>query len=32
LIIKNNKAIIHPIAGTAKRTGNFETDLEAIEV
>lgn len=32
LIIKNNKAIIHPIAGTSKRTGNLETDLEAIEV
>jgi anthranilate synthase component 1 len=32
LIIKNNKAIIHPIAGTSKRTGNFETDLQAIEV
>lgn len=32
LIIKDNKAIIHPIAGTSKRTGNFETDLQAIEV
>ncbi|MCQ9638468.1 anthranilate synthase component I family protein [Chryseobacterium sp. WG14] len=32
LIIKNNKAIIHPIAGTSKRTGNFETDLESIEI
>ncbi|AZA82951.1 anthranilate synthase component I [Chryseobacterium lactis] len=31
LIIKNNKAIIHPIAGTAKRTGDFEADLQAIE-
>ncbi len=31
LIIKNNKAVIHPIAGTARRTGNFETDLQAIE-
>ncbi|MCS4302105.1 anthranilate synthase component I family protein [Chryseobacterium sp. BIGb0232] len=32
LIIKDNKAIIHPIAGTSKRTGNLETDLQAIEV
>jgi anthranilate synthase component I len=24
LIIKNNKAVIHPIAGTFKRTGHFE--------
>ncbi|MCJ7935457.1 MAG: anthranilate synthase component I family protein [Chryseobacterium sp.] len=32
LIIKNHKAIIHPIAGTSKRTGHFETDLQAIEV
>lgn len=31
LIIKNNKAIIHPIAGTFKRTGHFETDLQSIE-
>ncbi|MCW3161065.1 anthranilate synthase component I family protein [Chryseobacterium oryctis] len=31
LIIKNNKAIIHPIAGTFKRTGNFDTDLQSIE-
>lgn len=31
LIIKDNKAIIHPIAGTFKRTGHFETDLQAIE-
>jgi anthranilate synthase component I len=28
LIIKNNKAIIHPIAGTVKRTGNQEEDLK----
>jgi len=26
LIIKNNKAIVHPIAGTFKRTGNDEQD------
>ncbi|MFP3596671.1 anthranilate synthase component I family protein [Chryseobacterium sp. SIMBA_029] len=31
LIIKNNQAIIHPIAGTFKRTGHLETDLEAAE-
>jgi anthranilate synthase component 1 len=31
LIIKNDKAIIHPIAGTFKRTGHFETDLQSIE-
>ncbi|WP_394667166.1 anthranilate synthase component I family protein [uncultured Chryseobacterium sp.] len=31
LIIKNNKAVIHPIAGTFKRTGHFETDLQSIE-
>ncbi|MFC7348574.1 anthranilate synthase component I family protein [Chryseobacterium zhengzhouense] len=31
LIIKDNKAIIHPIAGTFKRTGDFETDLQSIE-
>ena len=31
LIIKNGKAIIHPIAGTFKRTGNVETDLESAE-
>lgn len=31
LIIKNNKAIIHPIAGTFKRTGNVQHDLEAAE-
>ena len=26
LIIKNNKAVVHPIAGTFKRTGNDEQD------
>lgn len=31
LIIKDNKAIIHPIAGTFKRTGDFETDLQSAE-
>lgn len=31
LIIKDHKAIIHPIAGTFKRTGHFETDLQSIE-
>lgn len=31
LIIKNNKAIIHPIAGTFKRTGDLEIDLGSIE-
>lgn len=31
LIIKNDKAIIHPIAGTFKRTGNFEEDLQSVE-
>ncbi|MFX1791233.1 anthranilate synthase component I family protein [Riemerella anatipestifer] len=29
LIIKNKKAIIHPIAGTFKRTGNIQEDLAA---
>src|SRR5690606_36539240 len=28
LIVKNNKAEIHPIAGTFKRTGNDEKDAE----
>jgi anthranilate synthase component 1 len=28
LIIKGGKAIMHPIAGTFKRTGNDETDIE----
>jgi len=31
LIIKDQKAIIHPIAGTFKRTGNMEEDLKAAE-
>lgn len=31
LIIKDHKAIIHPIAGTFRRTGNVEKDLEAAE-
>lgn len=31
LIIKDKKAIIHPIAGTFKRTGNLEEDLQSIE-
>ena len=31
LIIKNKKAIIHPIAGTFKRSGDFETDLQSAE-
>ncbi|NMR34050.1 anthranilate synthase component I family protein [Chryseobacterium aquaticum] len=31
LIIKNNKAVIHPIAGTFKRTNDFETDLLSAE-
>ncbi|WP_172277626.1 anthranilate synthase component I family protein [Chryseobacterium sp. LAM-KRS1] len=31
LIIKDHKAIIHPIAGTFKRTGNFDVDLQSIE-
>jgi len=31
LIIKDKKAIIHPIAGTFKRTGNVEDDLKAAE-
>ncbi|MBS1627123.1 MAG: anthranilate synthase component I family protein [Bacteroidetes bacterium] len=29
LIIKNNNAIVHPIAGTYKRTGNDEIDKQA---
>ena len=28
LIIKNGKAVVHPIAGTVKRTGNDETDAK----
>ncbi len=31
LIIKDHKAIIHPIAGTFKRTGNIEEDLKSAE-
>lgn len=31
LIIKDGKAIIHPIAGTFRRTGNVEKDLQAAE-
>lgn len=31
LIIKDKKAIIHPIAGTFKRTGNVKKDLESAE-
>lgn len=31
LIIKDKKAIIHPIAGTFKRTGNVEVDLQSAE-
>lgn len=31
LIIKNGQALIHPIAGTFKRTGNVEEDLRAAE-
>ncbi|MCT6744727.1 anthranilate synthase component I family protein [Riemerella anatipestifer] len=31
LIIKNKKAIIHPIAGTFKRTGNIQEDLASAE-
>ncbi|MCQ4035016.1 anthranilate synthase component I family protein [Kaistella montana] len=31
LIIRNGNAIIHPIAGTFKRTGNVEDDLKAAE-
>lgn len=31
LIIKNGKAIVHPIAGTFKRTGDDEVDQQAAE-
>ncbi len=31
LIIQNNKAIVHPIAGTFKRTGDDETDMQLAE-
>ncbi|HLG39375.1 MAG TPA: anthranilate synthase component I family protein [Chitinophagaceae bacterium] len=32
LIIKNGKAIVHPIAGTFRRTGDDEVDHEAAEL
>lgn len=32
LIIKNGKAIVHPIAGTFKRTGDDEVDHEAADM
>jgi anthranilate synthase component 1 len=32
LIIKNGKAVVHPIAGTFRRTGNDETDHLAAEL
>ena len=31
MIIKNGKAIVHPIAGTFKRTGDDETDKQEAE-
>lgn len=31
LIIQNHRAIIHPIAGTFKRTGDTEKDLQSVE-
>lgn len=31
LIIKNGKAVVHPIAGTFKRTGDDDTDQQAAE-
>lgn len=31
LLIRNNKAVVHPIAGTFKRTGNDEADKAATE-
>jgi len=31
LIIENGKAIVHPIAGTVKRTGDLETDRQMAE-
>jgi anthranilate synthase component 1 len=31
LLISNKKAVIHPIAGTVKRTGDDETDKRAVE-
>jgi len=32
LVIKNGKAVVHPIAGTFRRTGNDEVDHEAAEL
>jgi anthranilate synthase component 1 len=32
LIVKNGKAVVHPIAGTFRRTGNDETDHEAAQL
>jgi len=32
LVIKNNKAVLHPIAGTFRRTGNDDVDHEAAEL
>ena len=32
LIIRNSEAIIHPIAGTVKRTGDDETDKRSVEL
>ncbi len=31
LVIKNGRAVVHPIAGTFKRTGNDETDQQRAE-
>ena len=31
LVIQNNKASLHPIAGTYKRTGDQDVDMQAIE-
>ena len=31
LIIQNQKAVIHPIAGTFRRTGDTEKDLQSVE-
>jgi anthranilate synthase component 1 len=31
LVIKNGRAVVHPIAGTFKRTGNEETDQQRAE-
>ncbi len=32
LVVKNGKAVLHPIAGTFRRTGNDETDHTAAEL